>query len=592
MKPFIPILVVAIVAAACMSGSLEAQEPAKSPAQSGRLELTAALVTPDLLIRPVPKRRFLIVSNAGSVEAPVAEIVTGFDGTAQIELASGHYRIVSDGPVDWGEMSLTWDVAFTVEPGAAVKVELSGDNARRETLPRGGRMTDEARLYEKLRRSIFLVAADAGLGTGFLVDPAGLVLTNHHVAGKSRFVSVLIAPGKKVPALLLAGDADHDVAVLRVHPEAIAGLEALPLLQAGPDEAGVVVGERVMAIGNPLSQESVLTTGIISKIEEDAIITDVAINPGNSGGPLINLDGRVLGLNTFGLSAGGGPGIGGTVRIHVAAAVLAEARAALEGSEPPPFELLPTISQSRYPLAALRERLVAEPDRDLYTIEAGPFDLTFYTPPFVHSLALANAMQAAETQKKRIKKKKKKRQKQEEAQAPEEPPPPDPIQTYDPTGQMFDWMKYAGAMDAVVIVRAMPEIKMTGGSKAGRVFGAMFGVATPATYRFKTDFREMRLMRDGELLRPVHPGRVCEAVAIGDGFNKLQDVGCYGQYLYDPADFRADARYELHLYSEDDPTTPLVEEISPGLLNQIVFDFKPFFSAGGQEAAGEESGEP
>lgn len=575
-------LAILSVIVASLLAPVWARETTDTPAESGRLELTAALVTPDLLIRPVPKHRFLIFPDPLTEEEPLAEIVTGFDGTGEADLPPGRYRIVSAEPVEWNEYRLTWDVAFTVEPGATVAVELSGDNAWSEAVPRGGRMTDEARLYEQLRTSVFLVAADSGVGTGFLVDRAGLVLTNHHVAGKSRFISVAIAPGRKVPAYSVAEDADHDVAVLRVHPDAVDGLEPLSLLEVEPDAAGLVVGERVLAIGNPLSQQSVLTTGIVSKIEDDAVITDVAINPGNSGGPLINLDGRVVGLNTFGLSGQGGPGIGGTVRIHVAAAVLGQARAAISESEPPPFELLPTASETRYPLAELRERLVAKPDTQAYTLEVGPFGLTFFTPPFIHSLALADKMLAAETQKKRMeKKKKKKRKKNKDPQPDEEPPPPDPAETYDPAGQMFDWMKHAGALDAVVFLRAVPEIKMTGGSKAGRIFGALVGVATPATYRFKTDFREMRLMRDGELVRPIHPGRICEAVAIGNAYNKLQDIGCYGQYLYDPAEFRADARYEIHVYSEDDPATPLVKEISPDLLARIVVDFEPFFAADG-----------
>jgi hypothetical protein len=200
--------------------------------------------------------------------------------------------------------------------------------------------------------------------------------------------------------------------------------------------------------------------------------------------------------------------------------------------------------------------------------------VTIFTPPFIHSLALADEMKAAETQKKRMKKKRKKNK-----QTAEETPPPDPVETYDPADEMFDWMKHAGAMDAVVFVRVMPEIKMTGGSKAGRFFGALAGVATPANYRFKTDFREMRLMRDGELVRPIHPGRICESVNLQGAYDRLHDIGCYGQYLYDPAEFRTLTRYELHIYSEDDPATPRIEEISALITAQIRDDFRPFYAA-------------
>jgi S1-C subfamily serine protease len=572
MSVFRPTLASVLLCAVNVTSSL-ARETQSPSAEPGQVELMAALITRDLLLRPIAKQRFLIVPEAGSVDAPTEVIVTGFDGTAQVAVAPGRYRIVSDKPLEWEERQLTWDVAFTVEPGATVRLELSGANAEAVELPRGGRMTEEARLYEKLRNSVFLVASDSGLGTGFLVDAGGLVLTNHHVVGKSRLISVVVGPGKKVPARLAAEDAEHDVAVLRVHPEAIAELEALALLQDAPDAGAIVVGERVMAIGNPLSQESVLTTGIVSKIEDDAIITDVAINPGNSGGPLLNLDGRVLGLNTFGLSTGAGPGIGGTVRIHVATPALARARAGLSDGEPPPFELLPVVPATRYPLAELRQRLTAEPDMELYTIESGPVDLTFFTPPLIHSLALADEMKAAASQQKRLKKKQKKG-----AEGADAAPPPDPATTYDPTAEMFDWLKHAGAMDAVVIVRAMPEIKMTGGSRAGRIFGALAGIVTPAQYRFKTDFAEMRLLRDGELVRPIHPGRICESVTLRSSYDQLQDIGCYGQYLYDPIEFRTGARYELHVLTEDSPAVPRVEPLSPELVARIRTDFEPFYA--------------
>ena len=86
--------------------------------ESGRVELTAALITPDLLIRPVPKHRFLIVPDPGSVEEPLVEIVTGFDGTAQLELAPGRYRIVSDQPLApaFTTQFALWEVEAIIAP--------------------------------------------------------------------------------------------------------------------------------------------------------------------------------------------------------------------------------------------------------------------------------------------------------------------------------------------------------------------------------------------------------------------------------------------------------------------------------------------
>jgi S1-C subfamily serine protease len=90
------------------------------------------------------------------------------------------------------------------------------------------------------------------------------------------------------------------------------------MADSSPDKPVAFVGERVLAVGSPLATEGILTTGIVSRVESDAIISDVNINPGNSGGPLLNFRGQVIGITTFGVQEPGrGPGISGIVRIHL-----------------------------------------------------------------------------------------------------------------------------------------------------------------------------------------------------------------------------------------------------------------------------------
>ena len=89
----------------------------------------------------------------------------------------------------------------------------------------------------------------------------------------------------------------------------------------------------------------------------------------------------------------------------------------------------------------------------------------------------------------------------------------------------------------------------------------------------------MRLLRDGVPVRPIHPGRICESVTLQGGYNRLQDVGCYGQYLYDPAEFVTSSRYQIQVFSEDDPETPQVKDVSEVLVMRIRSDFAPFFAA-------------
>jgi len=151
------------------------------------------------------------------------------------------------------------------------------------------------------------------VGTGFIVDPSGIIVTNFHVAGKAETINVTLPDGRKFPAKLLGGDEKTDLAVLKVKAD-----KDLPFVQFG-DATKLRVGESVMAVGNPFGLGGTVTTGIVSArgrdIQsgpfDDYIQTDAAINRGNSGGPLFNLDGKVIGINTAIFSpTGGSVGLG------------------------------------------------------------------------------------------------------------------------------------------------------------------------------------------------------------------------------------------------------------------------------------------
>ena len=171
----------------------------------------------------------------------------------------------------------------------------------------------EGSVYARTRSSVFRVEASGGEGSGFLVDASGLVLTNFHVVRDARYIAVQTDESSKYPGVVLARDEDNDLAVVRIHPDSTAGLEPLRL-STDAEGAELAVGERIMAIGFPLAQDSVLTTGVVGKIEDATLITDVTINPGNSGGPILDLRGRVIAVATFGVQGESGPGVGGAVR--------------------------------------------------------------------------------------------------------------------------------------------------------------------------------------------------------------------------------------------------------------------------------------
>ncbi|HSK40403.1 MAG TPA: DegQ family serine endoprotease [Arenibaculum sp.] len=154
------------------------------------------------------------------------------------------------------------------------------------------------------------------LGSGVIVDPDGLVVTNHHVIRGSDEITVVLADRREFQARLVQSDERTDLAVLRIDPP---GGERLPHLRLG-DSDGLEVGDLVLAIGNPFGVGQTVTSGIVSALARTAagvsdysffIQTDAAINPGNSGGALVTMDGSLAGINTAIYSrSGGSMGIG------------------------------------------------------------------------------------------------------------------------------------------------------------------------------------------------------------------------------------------------------------------------------------------
>jgi Do/DeqQ family serine protease len=162
-------------------------------------------------------------------------------------------------------------------------------------------------------------------GSGLIVDPKGYVLTNNHVIENAREITVRLSDSRKFSAKLIGRDPKTDLAVLKVEA---AG--PLPAAELG-DSDRLRVGQWAIAIGNPFGLDRTVTVGIVSAVArnrvgvaqyENFIQTDASINPGNSGGPLLNLDGKVIGINTAIVSAG--QGIGFAIPINEAKGVVAQ----------------------------------------------------------------------------------------------------------------------------------------------------------------------------------------------------------------------------------------------------------------------------
>ncbi len=184
----------------------------------------------------------------------------------------------------------------------------------------------------------FQLYPEEGTGSGFIVNSDGTILTNNHVVRGSSRLTVKLSDMKSYPAKVLGTDAGNDLALIRID----AGRK-LPTVRLGDSDA-LVVGQKVLAIGNPFGLEGTLTTGIVSSLNrslqteeshklEGMIQTDAAINPGNSGGPLLDSHGSVIGINTA-IYGQGNIGIGFAMPVNRAKEMLDEFQARGHISQP------------------------------------------------------------------------------------------------------------------------------------------------------------------------------------------------------------------------------------------------------------------
>jgi S1-C subfamily serine protease len=176
------------------------------------------------------------------------------------------------------------------------------------------------------------VPQEGGSGSGSIIDARGYVLTNNHVIQNAYKVFINLADGSQYEGTVVGIDPENDIAVVKFDPPRGTELRTIPY----GDSGNLRVGQKVLAIGNPFALERTLTVGIVSglgrpiqinrnHIIRDMIQTDASINPGNSGGPLLDTQGRMIGVNTMIYSpSGGSVGIGFAVPVNTAKRVVTE----------------------------------------------------------------------------------------------------------------------------------------------------------------------------------------------------------------------------------------------------------------------------
>jgi len=223
---------------------------------------------------------------------------------------------------DWITRPAHVELTEAAAPPAYDAEEQENISVYKKALPSVVNITSTAVAYDFFYGAV----PQQGQGSGFVIAAEGHILTHFHVVEGARQVEVTTSDKKKYKAAIVGTDPQHDLAVIQIESRAIAPATL-------GDSRGLIVGQKVFAIGNPFGLSGTMTRGIISSIRsvrgqrgfiDEAIQTDAAINPGNSGGPLLNSRAEVIGINSMILTGGAeqSAGIGFAIPINTAKQVL------------------------------------------------------------------------------------------------------------------------------------------------------------------------------------------------------------------------------------------------------------------------------
>lgn len=554
---------------------------------TGNAVFKVTVVDNSLNLKNVPKFS-LSVKKAGDAAYQENKISTSAEGVATISLPPGSYEIASEKPLVFENRNFSWKQSFTVVPGKTVTIELSSDNAKigEETtdtstrdVSRGGEM------FKTLRDGVVTIMGELGAGTGFIIDEKGLVLTNQHVIDQSNEIRVRFDKYTAVKARVLAVDEERDLAVLQINLAAFPNSRILKIAAKNAADPAVVEGEHVFTIGSPLHQEKILSSGIVSKIEPKAIITDISFNSGNAGAPLFNSLGQVVGVSTFMVKdraaaafasnemSDEGSGLSGIVSIDEAADLIAKAKAIAATKGVPSAELMPNLPDGTFSIETIKTALKSKDfPLKVYVSDVKNYEIKYMTPIYKFYVMEKDRIESLKNRKKRN---------QEKGMT----------DTADPFRDLRYWSEYAGELRPVVQILALPETGASGASMALSMLSqGVIGYSTPLDEKYKADFYQMKLMCDGQEVVPLIRNKTEIVRDLRNYYKSRKRYSYAGVYSY-PYDVFAPGRcqqMQVQVFSEEDIETPITSDVSEATKNRVWLDFQDFRTQIAKSQSGKE----
>jgi S1-C subfamily serine protease len=547
----------------------------------GKVEINVTVKDDEQAARPVQHFALLVKKlNNDSPETVGSSIrvKTTSDGSVALLLVAGDYLVESAEPLILDGKAYEWSVKLKVELGGKTSLELNNGDATitpADAALKRGQIVDEADLLSVLRDGVVSVQGELTHGTGFIVDGAGLILTNQHVIAKSNGLRVQFEGGRKLAAQLVAEDPETDLAVLWVNLSACPSCKTLAM--AEPEGTKLLTdGARVFTISSPLDQKKTLKAGALVKTEKDLTIADFNLKTSTSGAPLFNTVGDVIGVISFVGQPGIRPEASAVIKIEHARSLLATARQMMkEATGLPSAELLPTEPENSYPVDALKDQLDVKKFKSKpYASDFGKYQFTMITPVLKYYITERNRAELARLQKKN--------EKSERVATP---------LVTNAFRDLRNWAEYVNEIRPVVHLLVIPETSATGKSTFLSMLllgvGAMGGrpLFLPMDYTFKADFKEMSLTCDGKPIIPIQRGKI-EFVSELPNYLKTKTQSAYaGIYTYSSETFQPDKckLLNLEVVSEQSSKMPETKLIEPKMIQKVWNDFELYRQQAGKQ---------
>ncbi len=519
---------------------------------TGVLRVRIALAGADEVATPVRRHLLLISENPSS--APPRRVFTGPDGVVELRLRPGNYTVESDRPVAFEGRTYQWTQIVDLAAGRDTVLDLSSANAdaagvdatSTPTVAPGSVLDeDRASLTARWQESVVRVWTPTAHASGAVVDASGLVVTNHQPIGTAATVEVQFSSTRKVSGLVVATDAERDVAVVRIDPATAATVAAVPL-GCGQSAPAPEVGDEMVALEAPLRQEKGAVSGVVRRVATRILESDLAPAPGGAGGPVFSTRGVVLGITSDGDERMRQNGADTrVVRAVEVCAVVELARATLTGAAPLPATPLPVEPSVPFPTAGLGEPETLLTRHPPFQTTSSRFDVAFLTPVHIfggqRTRTQGRSMQiGAAWQRSRL------------------------------ATDFANWSDYVSDLPPVVFIRVTPKLVESVWMKIARGAAYTQGVALPPITRLSSGFARMRVHCGEAEVTPVHPF-VLEIEGPGG------ETVTEGLYAFTPEALTpACGALRLEIYAVKDPAKADVLAVDPKLVEQVWADFAPY----------------